>query len=271
MSYARVLSIQFAPELGNKTANCNKIIDIIKQNSQNVLDLVVLPEFFSTGIDAQSFLNEPEHQDDSFTLNFFKKVALELNVNIVMGTIAEKADDGKLYNTSFAINRQGEIIGKYRKIHLFDYLGGEEGKKFNAGNTPVVVQFDFAKVGLSICFDIRYPLLYNKLIKMGAEIIVLPSAWCYLNDIDDNSLKSFMAAWESLNVARSVETQTYFISANLSGKINDNVSCIGKSMIVAPDGTILKQAKNNEFAICKSIGLGEIRDLKRDFPVFDID
>ena len=169
-----ILNIQVKPIIGNKELNLKKIEHYIKKYSDKNLDLVVFPEFFSTGISHEQFLNYPEDENGGDTIAFIQELAKKYNTNIIAGTVIEKSAD-KLYNTSFIIDRNGNIIDKYRKIHLFNYMGGTEGERITPGDREVVVDFDFGKVGLGICFDIRYPLHYNKLIKKGADIIVLPT------------------------------------------------------------------------------------------------
>ena len=80
----------------------------------------------------------------------------------------------------------GETIAKYRKIHLFNYNGGTEGQRITAGNETVVVELDFGKIGLNICYDLRYPMMQKTLVKNGAEILVCPTAWCIPDEKFDN-------------------------------------------------------------------------------------
>ena len=208
-----VLSIQFNPKIGGKELNLNKVEEFISQNSDKKLDLVLLPEFFSTGIDHNSFLNFPEDEHGGKTLAKVKELAKKFNTNIVAGSVIEKSEN-KLYNTSFVINRTGETVGKYRKIHLFNYNGGTEGQRITAGNEPLVVALDFGKVGLNICYDFRYPLMQKNLAKMGAEILVCPTAWCIPNFKYENSdiLKQEQDIWKSLNKIRAYDNLVYVVA-----------------------------------------------------------
>ena len=116
-----ILNIQFKSTIGNKEINLKKVEHYIKKNSDKNLDLVVIPEFFSTGVHHESFLNFPEDENGGETIKTICELAKQYNTNIIAGTVIESCY-GKLYNTSFAINRNGEIIEKYRKIHLFNYM-----------------------------------------------------------------------------------------------------------------------------------------------------
>lgn len=267
---AGVLCVQFRPKLGNKEANLKKVEDLIKPYADKQLDLILIPEFFSTGICHKAMINEPENEAGGLAIETVANLAKQYNSNILAGSVIEKSND-KLYNTCFAINRSGQTIAKYRKIHLFNYLGGTEGERITAGNQPVVVDFDFAKVGLNICFDIRYPLHARKLLQMGAEIMVCPTAWAYLNSASDEEKETTKQVWQALNVARAAENLVYFLSADMCGKVDSFLSASGHSMIVSPLGTVLQNAQDEEKAIYAQIDLQIVRELKKSYPVVEIE
>ncbi len=162
---AGILSIQFEPVLNEIDKNLKKVKTIIenfvKENGNKKLDLIVLPEFFTTGV-SHKYVDFPTPKDGGAPIEFVANFAKKYSVNIAAGTIITKEDE-KLYNTMFVLNREGKTIAKYNKIHLFKYFGGTENLRITPGeNKPVVVDLDFAKVGLAICFDIKYPLHYTK-------------------------------------------------------------------------------------------------------------
>lgn len=268
---AKILSLQFNPIIADKLKNYNKVRELIVKNSSSGLDLVVLPEFFSTGINDEAFINEPECEDSSPTLSYLSQVAREFNTNMVCGSIIEKDASGKLYNTSYALDRSGNIVAKYRKIHLYNYFGGNEGKTMSAGDTPVVANFDFARVGMSLCFDIRYPLLYKSLIKAGAEIIVSPSAWSNLASLIDGQMADFINTWRAFNITRAAENLVYFVTSNLVGKSYAFLYSIGNSMITGPMGEVLDNAQNSECALYQEIDLSVVRKLKNEYPIYALD
>ncbi len=269
---AGILSIQMKPIIGKSEINLKKIKHFIKKNSDKKLDLVVMPEFFSTGIDHESFLNNPTDENGSDTIEYIKELAKEYNTNIVAGTVIEKSED-KLYNTSFVINRHGETLAKYRKIHLFNYMGGTEGERITPGDKEVVVELDFGKIGLGICFDIKYPLHYKKLAKLGADIIVLPTAWAIPNDIYNNTetLKYAQEMWIAMNRTRAYDNLVYVISSNQTKQSNENVSCIGTSLIISPTAEILANAKNDESAIWADLDLETVKYFRQIYPIAHID
>lgn len=267
---AGILSVQFNPILGDKDANFEKIEEIIHQHSEDNLDLVVLPEFFSTGICDKEFITSPEDENGGEIIKKLQETAQRYNTNIVAGSVIELSK-GKRYNTCFVINRQGEIVGKYRKIHLYNFAGGNEDKYLTAGDEVVVVDLDFAKVGISLCFDIKFPLLYKKLIQKGAEIIVSPSAWSTLSAFSEKVKSDFIKTWQSMNICRAAETLTYFITANLVGKAEYNVISVGNSMICDPLGTVVAGCDTYESGVFAEIDLSIVRDFKRLYPVSEME
>lgn len=267
---AGVLSVQLKPVLKQKSVNLETVKKIIKGFCDKKLDLVVLPEFFSTGINHDAMVNEPEDTNGGIVIAELSKIAKHFNTNIVCGSVIEREGD-KLYNTSFVLDREGKIVGKYRKIHLYKFFGGQEHTYITPGNEIVTVDLDFGRVGLSICFDIKFPLMYKKLIKDGAEVIVSPSAWCNLNAVSDTDKENFAECWRAMNICRAAESLVYFVSSNPTGKVDNFLYCAGNSMIVNPLGVVEANACEKEGGIYSEINLDLVRELKQTVPVADID
>lgn len=267
---AGILNIQFTPIAGDKEANLKKVKDFISGNCDKQLDLVVIPEFFSTSIDDKSMINNPEDENGGVVTEFLSQLAKEYHTNIICGSVMEKVND-KLYNTCFVIDREGEIVGKYRKIHLFNYFGGNEGTYTTAGEKPFVAELDFARVGVSLCFDIKFPMLYKELIKRGAEIIVSPSAWSLLTSASDKEREVFTETWKAMNICRATESLVYFVTSNLVGRTNPFLYSIGNSMITGPTGEVIKNLGTEENAAYADLDMSVIYDLKKKVPVAMID
>ncbi|MBR6099120.1 carbon-nitrogen hydrolase family protein [bacterium] len=271
MTKAGILCVQYNPILGDKSGNLEKAEEIINQyGDDNKLDLVVLPEFFSTGICDKSFINDPEDENGGDTIKVVQGIAKRFNTNIIAGTVIRLVD-GKRYNTSFAINRNGETIAKYDKIHLYNFAGGNEDKFITAGKEVVVADFDFAKVGMSICFDIKFPMHYRKLIQQGAEIIASPSGWCTLSAFSEKVKSDFVKTWQGMNMCRATETLTYFVTANQVGLADKELCCVGNSMITDPIGAIVAGADTYESGVYGEIDLGIVRDFKKLYPVAEME
>lgn len=263
-----ILNIQLKPVIGNKELNLKKVEHYIKKHSDKKLDLIVLPEFFSTGADMEFMAKYPEDKNGGEVVKFLQTLAKRCDTNIAAGTVIEK-DGENLYNTTFLINRQGEIVEKYRKIHLFNCMGGVEDKTITAGDRVVVADLDIGKVGMSICFDMRYPLHYNKLAKAGAEIIISPTAWEIPDEIYNNSesLKYAQQMWIAINRTRAYDNGVFLVSSNLTGKAEENLSCLGSSLVVSPTSQVLSDAGNFEGGNYCQIDLQEVKYLRSVFPL----
>ena len=193
------------------------------------------------------------------TTEFLSKLALEYNTNIVSGSFIEKCDDGKYRNTSVVFDRSGNIIGKYQKIHMFSYYGSKEKDYITPGDSAVVVNTDIGKIGLSICYDLRFPELYRALTYSGAQIIVCPAAWPYPR----------LEHWLTLNKARAIENQVYFICVNQVGKVTHSRANLGHSMIINPWGDVIASVGSNEGVVMAEIDLENVRTLRKEFPVLN--
>lgn len=267
-----ILDIQFNPVIGDKQANLKTVENFIAKNSDKRLDLVVIPEFFSTGISHDAFEKFPEDANGGETIAYLSELAKKYKTNIVCGTVIEK-NGNNFYNTCFVLNRQGEIVCKYSKIHLFNYTGGNEGELITPGDKAVVANLDFGKVGLSVCFDMRYPLLIRKLAQMGAQIVVLPTAWVIPNKIynNDKSKRFERDIWLAMNRTRAYDNMVYVVVSNETGKANENVSSLGSSLIISPKGEILADAKDEQTALYFDVDLDVLEKMKLQYPITSID
>lgn len=241
MGEITVVACQYTPKAGDKLYNINKIRKMLSSGSG--YDLVVLPEFFSTGVDHFAFANSPENSDGGETIDELRNIAKSFNTNIVCGSVIERVGE-KSYNTSFVLDRNGETVAKYRKIHLFNCFGGCEDRAITAGDKTVVAELDFGKVGLSICFDIRYPLHFYELKQAGAELFVCSTAWGYTQQSEKNI--NWLEVWKSFNIARTNENLIPLVSANQIGSCNGEFFSIGNSMIVSKKGKVLANRGEDE-------------------------
>ena len=142
---------------------------------------------------------------------------------------------------------------------MFSYYGSKEKEYINSGDSAVVVNTDIGKIGLSICYDIRFPELFRALTYAGAEIIVCPAAWPYPR----------LEHWMTLNKARAIENQVYFISVNQVGKVTHSRANLGHSMIIDPWGDIISSSGSNEGIMTAEIDLNNIDRLRKEFPVLN--
>ncbi len=262
MTKVNVLSVQIRPKIGQMQKNLEKVKDFIEKNAALNPDLILMPEFFNTGISVPEFQKLAQDPQKNEVLEFFKEVAKEHKSYVLAGAIIEREGE-KLYNTSRLIDRNGEEIAKYRKIHLFDSFGGQEDTYCTPGNEFVVVDTDFGKVGLSICFDIKFPNQYIELVKRGAEVILEPAAWSAPNQM----LATATEEWILMNRARAMDNMVYFVSSNLCGKVDSFLSSCGHSMIVSPNGQVLSDAGSEDGIAAAQIDMEFLRLLRTQFKM----
>ncbi|GAJ41520.1 carbon-nitrogen family hydrolase [Saccharococcus caldoxylosilyticus] len=216
-------------------------------------DLIILPEIWATGyFSFDNYIKEAETINGSF-VQFFSEKARKLGAYVHAGSFVEK-EGSKYYNTSVLFNREGKLIGKSRKIHLFRY-GSAEGEILTPGEKPIVVQTEFGKVGLSTCYDLRFPELYRSQVDQGAKIFLVTSAWPHQR----------LEHWKILNVVRALENQCFLISSNCVGTTR-NVLMGGHSQVVDPWGTVIASAGEFETIVKTEINLDQIDYIREMFP-----
>lgn len=266
---AGILNIQLKSLLGDKETNLKKVEHYIKFNKDKNLDLVIVPEFFTTSI---AYKDTPEDENGGKVIKTMQRLAKEYNTNIVAGSIVRKIGD-RLYNSTFAINRIGEIIEVYDKIHLYNYMGGTEGQRITAGTEMKIAHFDFSKVGLTICYDMRYPVFINEMMKKGVQIIAMPTAWLVPNEVynEEETRKYAQEMFISMCRTRAYDNALFLIVSNQTKQISDAFCGIGNSMIISPTSQVIANAEDRECAIYADIDVQEAKYMKQLFPVDKID
>ena len=241
----------------NKEKNFDQVNQWLKKIKKNEVDLVVLPEVFNFR-SSTKFKKESAETLTGETITWLKETAKKFQVNIIAGSFTEIGKNEKVYNTSVAVNSKGELMGTYRKIHLFDIKlknkSIKESNHFLAGNLPKVIDVNGWKIGLSICYDLRFPELYRHYFSLGADIIVIPSSF---------TTETGQKHWKILCQARAIENQCYIIAPNQCGVGANDVPTYGHSMIIDPDGKILEEANQSDIISLKSSLSKEIVDQTR--------
>lgn len=223
--------------------NLRRVVDWIRRAAQAGAELVALPENYGfLGSDADK-LAQAQSVDDGPFIAPLRELARDLGVAILAGSIPEIGPDAlHTYNTSVLIGRQGETLATYRKIHLFDVdLEGEttfrESDHVSPGDETVVAELDGWVIGLSVCYDLRFPEQYRKLSASGARLLTVPSAF---------TLHTGKDHWESLLRARAIENLCYVLAPGQFGRHSATRQSWGKSMVVDPWGTMLAVAAESE-------------------------
>lgn len=232
-----LLGIQTAP--GTKGELPYRAFQLLDEalSAYRKTDLVVMPECYSY---YPSLKDKDEIEEYNYEiLTALSDRAIMYNTYIVGGSVIHRRENGKLYNTAVVVDRDGNIIGEYDKCHLFDVLDGSGNKESDlvcAGQKGLVFDADFGKVGVCICYDIRFPELIREYAKEGAEYLAVPAA--FFSPRADH--------WQALLRAAALENGMYVIGANLFGAdVNGNVFC-GRSSIFDPWGVQLSGASDRE-------------------------
>ena len=217
-------------------------------------DLVMLPELWNVGFFAfDKFIGESE-PIDGYTATAVSNKARELGAWVFSGSFVESRG-GKYYNTSILFDRTGNSVAVYSKIHLFAYKS-REAEILTPGEELVVADTEFGKIGLSICYDLRFPEMYRKMREMGAEIFLVTSGWPYPRQ----------EAWETFNRARAAENVCYLISCNSSGK-QAGFMGLGHSKIVDPWGIVTADSDYRETIVTAEIDPEQVKNIRSEFPV----
>lgn len=224
-------------------------------------ELIVLPEKFNL-LGTEDHLRAGAEQLDGPTLDWARALTRELGVWLVAGSIVERVEgEPKLFNTSALIGPDGDLEAVYRKIHLFDVdVGGTSYRESDAeasGEEVVLAQAGEVPLGLSICYDLRFPELFRILAVRGALVIALPAAFTHYTGKDH---------WEVLVRARAIENQVFMIAAGQIGVHPPNHQSFGHSMIVDPWGIPLEVAPDSESVIVADLDLEQQQHVRQSLP-----
>lgn len=226
--------------------------------------LVVLPEYFAFLDDDRNAMHaSAETFPGGETWSFLSETAARHGVTLHAGSLVEKEGEA-FYNTSLAFGPDGQQIARYRKIHLFDVETPEgivyrESDSIRRGRDVVTYKIGNVTVGCGICYDIRFPELFQQLRDLGADIIVLPAAF---------TLSTGKDHWEILARARAIETQTYFVAVGQTGThASGRKACYGHSMVVNPWGHMIAQSPDLVAAVTAKIDLEYINTVRQNIPV----
>ncbi len=246
----------------DKEINLQRAVALIEESASNGADLVVLPEMFNCPYSNDKFPEYAEDRDKSRTLKTVTGVAKEYGVYIVAGSIPE-VDGDNIYNTSFIIDSSGNIIGSHRKLHLFDIdvqdvITFKESDTLTAGEEPTIVDTDLARLGVIICYDIRFPELSRLMALEGVEVLVVPGAF---------NMTTGPSHWKTLIRARAIDNQLFLVAASPARDEDASYVAYGHSMIVDPWGEVLSEAGSDEEIIYADINLNRINKVRRQLPV----
>lgn len=247
----RVAVVQFETQEGEIEQNLARLQKLLRKLKKPT-DLIVLPEMYLSGMQVSHAKTLFEKTEQA--LAWVKAYAKSEGCFVVGSHLS--AAPGGFFNTASVVGPTGNKLGEYHKVHLFHL--GEEHKKFVAGQYTRVVSTPIGKIGLGICYDIRFPEFVRKEVLAGAEMLIIPSAWPKLR----------IEHYRTLLRARAIESLCFVISANKVGKNAEGLQYGGHSVVIDPWGKILGELKTTTGILEVKIDLKQVREIRKKFPVF---
>jgi deaminated glutathione amidase len=263
MSKCAAIQMASGPTVSYNLLEAEKLIaEAVKAGAK----LVALPENFAlVGNHETDKITVKEQEGEGVIQNFLAATAKKYAVWIVAGTMPMATNDPNRVRAACLIyNDQGERVARYDKIHLFDvHLPNtneiyRESDSIEAGTTPVVINTPFGKLGVAICYDLRFPEFFRYMMTQGVEILIIPAAFTH---------ETGAAHWEILLRARAIENLCYVIAPNQGGFHKNGRRTFGHSMIIDPWGVILDCYKIGGGFVCAEIDLERLNKVRRTFPV----
>lgn len=242
----KIAVVQFENKRLAVDTNLKKAENFIKKASNSKAQIIVFPEDFITGPLVYKNVYKLYVDDKGRYRKFFSVLAKKYKIDIVPGSFIEKYKSA-FYNTSYYIDKKGEIKAKYQKINLWH----SERKNISFGSKISVCNTKYGKIGLIICWDLIFPEIFRKMLNYGAEIIICPSFWCYGDagkgqKYDKNSEIKLV---DSLCIARAFENEIIIVYCNAAGKLElgkYSNTLIGHSQITAPFKGCIKKLEHNK-------------------------
>lgn len=252
----KIALCQFKVE-DNKDNNLQKAALFIAKAKEAKADIIVLPEMFNCPFDSQLFSKYAEREGDT-TYNFLKEQSN--NVLLIGGSIPEKYEN-KIYNTSYIFENEN-LLGKYRKINLFDVsyknINYIESATVSPGTKHMVIDSKFGKIGIAICFDIRFPGIFTAMEQDNPFLYVIPAAFNHL---------SGPAHFKLLGRSRALDTQSYIVLCSPASNTNTSYDPYGHSMIIDPWGDVLNELDSDEGIGIQIIDTDFVNEIRAKLPI----
>jgi omega-amidase len=255
----------------DKDANIKEARRIIKAAAAEGADLISLPEIWNSPYATSSFpIYAEEIPVDAAHLDASKSpstamliaTARELKVFLVGGSIPEECD-GKVYNTCIVVSPEGEIVAKHRKVHLFDIdvpgkITFKESDTLTAGNETTTFDTPFGKIGVAICYDIRFPELSMLMRNEGCELLIFPGAF---------NMTTGPAHWELLARARAVDNQLYVAMVSPARDPDSAYQAWGHSTLISPWGEVVATIEHDAGVVVGELDMGRVHEIRESIPV----
>jgi Predicted amidohydrolase len=247
----------------SKKTNIFKAKTMIYEAADKGADIIALPEMFNCPYNNKYFREYAEIYPNGETINMLSSAAKEKQVFIIGGSIPELDEQGRVYNTSFIFDNKGTLIGKHRKVHLFDIdikngVRFKESEVLTSGSEITMVDTPWGKVGVAICYDIRFPELTRIMALKGTKIVFMPAAF---------NMTTGPVHWELLFKSRALDNQIFV--AGISPARNENYSYVayGNSLIADPWGSITNRLDEKEGILIQDINFEYIDEIRESLPL----
>lgn len=247
----RVASVQLAIADRPKAATLRHVLALLDQTRGS--DLVLMPELWPSGFFAFDRYAADSEPVTGPLVQALRAKARDLRIHLMTGSFVER-DGSDLFNTALLLDPDGEILARYRKIHLFGYKS-EEKRLLRRGDDVTVVPTPWGRAGFATCYDLRFPELFRRMLDQGAEFFLVTSAWPQPRE----------EAWVLLNRARAVENLAYVFACNCAGEVGGK-RYVGRSMIVDPLGMVVADGGADEGIVTADVDTGRMAELRREFP-----
>lgn len=256
----KIAVCQLRTEL-DQDVTLSKTEAMVAEAARNGADFVALPEMFNCPYSKKYFRPFAALGHEK-TVEAMSRWARENRVILIGGSIPEVEGD-KIYNTAFVFDREGNEIARHRKAHLFDVdLPGmrfKESDTFTPGDAITVFDTEYGKMGVAVCFDVRFAEMFRAMARRGAQIIFLPAQF---------NMTTGPAHWDLQLRCRAVDNELFFVAAAAARYEGFDYQCWGHSMVIDPYGTVLAAADETEQIIYADIDLGRIDEVRKQLPTF---
>ncbi|XP_073816581.1 omega-amidase NIT2 [Musca autumnalis] len=248
-------------KLANLQNASQKIRDAVKEHKPRLL---TLPECFNCPYGTKYFREYAETIPSGESSQTLSQLAKEMGVYIVGGTIPELGDNDKIYNTCTVWSPEGNLIAKHRKMHLFDIdvKGGirfKESETLSAGNEFTIIEVDGHKIGIGICYDIRFEEMAKVYRNEGCEMLIYPAAF---------NMTTGPLHWELLQRSRANDNQLYVVTTSPARDESADYVAFGHSMVVDPWAKVVKSAKEGEETVVADIDFSLVEQVRQQIPVY---
>lgn len=257
----RVACLQLSPG-ADVAANIVEVRRLVRQAKAEGANLIATPEYVGALDTSSRIMRELAMPETGHTvLKAFQELAVEHGVWLLAGSLTVKTQNDRIANRSFLIGDRGEVRATYDKLHMFDATRADgrafrESGTYQAGEYARVAETPFGRVGMSICYDVRFPQLYRAIAKEGARLIFAPSSFH----------EGGRDVWHVLLRARAIETSAYIVAPATCGAHATNGKTVGHSLIVNPRGHVLADAGEEPGIIVADIDLSESEQIRERMP-----